>query len=51
MIKLEGLKIKLLLAFSIVIMLILFLQISFMGKNLTYTTRFTPPSTENSLRN
>lgn len=42
---------KVLLSASALLLLAIFLEISLVGKNLTYTTRFTPPSSENSLRN
>ena len=38
--------------FAVAILMLNFaLLVSFVGKNLTYTTRFTPPSTERSLKN
>ena len=34
-----------------VLLLTLALLVALVGKNLTYTTRFTPPSTEKALKN
>lgn len=36
---------------AIILMLTFVVLVSLVGKNLTYTTRFTPPSTERSLKN
>jgi hypothetical protein len=49
--KIEALLEKILITTCSIILLVIFLEISFIGKNLTYTTRFTPPSTEDSIRN
>ena len=51
MIKIKTIKELCFILAALIIIITLIVLVSIVGKNLTYTTKFTPPSTELSLKN
>jgi hypothetical protein len=51
MLKLKNALEKAFVAVAVVLMISIVVEIALVGKNVTYTTRFTPPSTEQALKN